>query len=109
MPKATRPPTIRPGQRVPYFKGTQAEIDARRGHIARMLARGMPKAAIHGVVRTMHHRQWRTTDRDISFIISQASQWRERARRGYGRISLYEALVKMKLIPENASNADTTK
>ena len=36
-------PTIRPGQRVPYHKGTQAEIDHRRGFVTRMLDAGTTK------------------------------------------------------------------
>jgi len=101
MPKAIKSPVIRRGQRVQYFKASQREIDERRGHIARMLARGVRKMDIHAVVRVMFHREWRTTDRDIAFIVGQASQWRERVRSGYGRMSLYEALVKMKLIKDD--------
>jgi hypothetical protein len=100
--KPTKPPVIRRGQRVPYHRGSQREIDERRGHIARMLARGVRKMDIHALVRAMFRREWRTTDRDIAFITGQASQWRERVRSGYGRISLYEALVKMKLIKDDA-------
>ena len=108
MPKATKPPVTRRGQRVPYFKASQREIDERRGHIARMLARGVRKMDIHAVMRVMYHREWRTTDRDIAFIVGQASQWRERARSGYGRMSLYEALVKMKLIKDDRPNDAST-
>ena len=93
---------IRPGQRVPYRKGTVAQIDERWGNISRMLARGLRKMDIHAVVRVIYHREWRTTDRDIAFILGQASQWRERARTGYCRMSLYDALVKMKLIKDDA-------
>ena len=108
MPKATKPPVTRRGQRVPYFKASQREIDERRGHIARMLARGVRKMDIHAVMRVMYHREWRTTDRDIAFIVGQASQWRERVRSGYGRMSFYEALVKMKLIKNDTSNDAST-
>ena len=76
-----------------------------------MLARGvrkMDKMDIHAVVRVMFHRQWRTVDRDIAFIIGQASQWRERARSGYGRMSLYHAFKKIGLIKDDAQN-DTSK
>jgi len=93
---------------VPYFKASQREIDERRGHIARMLARGVRKMDIHAVMRVMYHREWRTTDRDIAFIVGQASQWRERVRSGYGRMSFYEALVKMKLIKNDTSNDAST-
>jgi hypothetical protein len=108
MPKAIKPPVTRRGQRVPYFKASQREIDERRGHIARMLARGVRKMDIHAVMRVMYHREWRTTDRDIAFIVGQASQWRERVRSGYGRMSFYEALVKMKLIKNDTSNDAST-
>jgi hypothetical protein len=84
MPKATKPPVTRRGQRVPYFKASQREIDERRGHIARMLARGVPKMLIHGVIKAMFNRQWRTVDRDIAFITGQASKWRERVHQGFG-------------------------
>jgi len=81
--KPAKPPVIRPGQRVPYHRGSQREIDERRGHISRMLARGVPKMAIHGVIKAIFNRQWRTVDRDIRFITGEASQWRERVRTGY--------------------------
>jgi hypothetical protein len=66
--KPTKPPTIRPGQRRPYVKGTLAQIDERRGAVARLLARGVSKTAIHRFVRTKFSRQWRTADRDIAFV-----------------------------------------
>lgn len=68
MNKISRPPTIRPGQRVPYHRGTQREIDERRGCVARLLARGVPKMKIHRFVREKFARQWRTADRDIAFV-----------------------------------------
>ena len=95
---------VRPGQRVPYHRGSHREIDERRGHIARMLARGVRKMDIHALVRVIFHRQWRTTDRDIAFITGEASKWRERVRSGFGRMSLYEAYVKMGLIKDDAQN-----
>lgn len=102
--KPIKPPVIRRGQRVPYRRGSQREIDERRGHIARMLAQGVRKMYIHALVRVMFNRQWRTCDRDIEFITGQASQWREHVRSGYGRMSLYEAYVKMGLIKDDAQN-----
>ena len=106
--KPIKPPTIRPGQRVPYRRGSQREIDERRGHLARMLARGVRKMDIHAVGRVMFHREWRTLDRDISFIVGQASQWRERARSGYGRMSLYDAYKKIGLIKDDTPNDAST-
>jgi len=108
MPKATKPPVTRRGQRVPYFKASQREIDARRGYIARMLARGVRKMDIHDVMRVMFHREWRTTDRDIAFIIGQAAQWRERARTGFCRMSLCDAYKKMGLIKDDKPNDAST-
>ena len=64
---------IRPGQRVPYRKGTQREIDERRGYVLRLLARGAPKMAIHAVIKHRFNRQWRTVDRDIFIVTKQAN------------------------------------
>jgi hypothetical protein len=99
--KPAKPPVIRRGQRVPYHKGSQREIDARRGYVVRLMVRAVPKMAIHDVIKATFNRQWRQTDRDIA-LVTEASQWRERVRSGYGRMSLYEALVKMKLIKDDA-------
>jgi hypothetical protein len=33
-----------------------------------LLARGVPKMAIHRFVREKFNRQWRQTDRDIAFV-----------------------------------------
>ena len=59
---------IRPGQRHPYRKGTQTQIDERRGYVMRLMDRGVPKMLIHTVIKTKFHRQWRTVDRDIDLI-----------------------------------------
>lgn len=69
IPTRPRPGVIRPGQRKPYRKGTHAQIDQRRGHVARMLANGATKTAIHRAIRKKFNREWRTSDRDIAFII----------------------------------------
>jgi hypothetical protein len=92
MTPPTKQPIIRPGQRVPYYKGSQREIDARRGYVVRLMVRAVPKMAIHDVIKATFNRQWRQTDRDIA-LVTEVSQWRERVRTGYGRISLYEAFV----------------
>lgn len=91
--KNGKPPVIRPGQRVPYHKGTQAEIDQRRGYVARLLARGVPKMAIHSLIRIMFARQWRTVDRDIALITGPANTWLTRARAEYRQTSLPENLA----------------
>jgi hypothetical protein len=59
---------------VPYGKGSQREIDERRGTVARMLARGVPKMAIHRFVKEKFARQWRTADRDIAFVTGIANR-----------------------------------
>jgi hypothetical protein len=74
MSDTKKQPIIRPGQRVPYHRGTQSQIDARRGYVVRLLIRGVPKMAIHGVIKHTHNRQWRTVDRDIAFISKLANK-----------------------------------
>jgi len=59
---------IRPGQRVPYRKGTRAQIDERRGFVARMLAAGATKTEIHAAVREKFNIQWRQADRYLAFV-----------------------------------------
>lgn len=59
---------IRPGQRVPYRKGSRKEVTQRRNRIARMLARGARKMEIHRRIKKQFNRQWRTVDRDIQFV-----------------------------------------
>ena len=68
MTDKKRLPIIRPGQRHAYFKASQREIDERRGAVARLLARGVSKMAIHRFVKEKFARQWRTADRDIAFV-----------------------------------------
>jgi len=91
--KPAKPPVIRRGQRVPYHKGSQREIDARRGYVVRLMVRAVPKMAIHDVIKG-HIQPPMATDRQDIALVTEASQWRERVRSGYGRMSLYEALVK---------------
>jgi hypothetical protein len=62
-------PKIRPGQRVPYRKANQREIDRRRACVARLLARGARKMKIHRLIKEKFNRQWRTADRDIAFVM----------------------------------------
>jgi len=83
MAKTRKKPVVRPGQRVPYRRGTQAQIDERRGYIARLMARGVPKTLIHAMVVIFFKRQWRTADRDIDFIGSCGHTWLTRTRGGY--------------------------
>jgi hypothetical protein len=59
---------IRPGQRHYYRKGTQREIDERRGFVARMVAQGARKMEIHRAVRQKFNVQWRQCDRYLAFV-----------------------------------------
>jgi hypothetical protein len=88
--KPTKKPVVRPGQRVPYRRGTQAQIDERRGYIARLMARGVPKTLIHAMVVIFFKRQWRTADRDIDFIGSCGHTWLTRTRGGHRQITTSE-------------------
>ena len=87
MTTTPKPPKIRPGQRVPYQKGTQARIDERRGYVMRLMARGVPKTLIHAVIKVAFHRQWRTVDRDIDFIGGCGHTWLTRTRGGCSQSS----------------------
>jgi hypothetical protein len=59
---------IRRGQRHYYRKGSQSEIDHRRGFVARMLDAGATKTEIHRAVRDKFNVQWRQCDRYIDFV-----------------------------------------
>jgi hypothetical protein len=69
MRDTKKQPVIRPGQRVPYRKANQREIDRRRACVARLLARGARKMKIHRLIKEKFNRQWRTADRDIAFVM----------------------------------------
>jgi hypothetical protein len=66
--KPTKTPVIRRGQRRPYIKGTLAQIDQRRGFVARMLDAGATKTQIHSAVRQRFKIEWRQCDRYISWV-----------------------------------------
>ena len=59
---------IRRGQKHFYRKGSQSEIDQRRGYVARMLAAGKTKTQIHRAVREKFKICWRQTDRYLAFV-----------------------------------------
>ncbi len=61
-------PIIRPGQRKPYIKGTQRQIDERRGFVARLLANGATKTEIHRAVRKRFDIEWRQADRYLAWL-----------------------------------------
>jgi hypothetical protein len=70
--KSPKPQVIRPGQTHAYRKGSHQEIDQRRGCVARLLAGGLSKMAIHRAVKEKFGCQWRTVDRDIAFVTGTA-------------------------------------
>jgi hypothetical protein len=61
-------PIIRPGQKRPYVKGTQTQIDERRGFVARMLDAGETKTEIHRAMRQRFNIEWRQCDRYIKWL-----------------------------------------
>jgi hypothetical protein len=65
---APKPPNIRPGQKRPYRKGSQSEIDQRRGFVARMLYAGETKTEIHRAMRQRFNIEWRQCDRYIKWL-----------------------------------------
>ena len=81
---------IRPGQRHYYCKGSQGEIDQRRGFVARMLDAGATKTEIHRAVRDKFNVQWRQCDRYIS--------WLARTRAEYHQTLLSDMAAKIRFI-----------
>ena len=72
-----KPPTIRPGQRVPYRKGTRNEIEQRIEAAAVLSFCGLSKSQIHEIFREKFVIEWRQCDRYLT-----------RARAGRERLSL---------------------
>jgi hypothetical protein len=66
--KTTKAPVVRCGQHRPYVKGTLAQIDQRRGFVARMLDEGATKTEIHRAVRQKFNIEWRQCDRYLAFV-----------------------------------------
>jgi hypothetical protein len=66
--KPIKPPVIRRGQKRPYVKGSQVQIDQRRGFVTRMMNSGATKTEIHRAVRQRFNIEWRQTDRYIAFV-----------------------------------------
>jgi hypothetical protein len=81
---------IRPGQFHYYRKGTQRQLDERRGFIARMLDAGASKTEIHRAVRNKFNVQWRQCDRYIA--------WLARTRAKDSQSSLSDMLDKFRFI-----------
>ena len=59
-------PVIRPGQRVPYRKGTRQQIEARTQAAALLLFLGLSKTAIHRLFREKFGVEWRQCDRYLA-------------------------------------------
>jgi hypothetical protein len=68
MTPPRKPLVIRPGQRHPYRKATQSQIDQRRGYVARLLRAGKTKSQIHHAVREKFGVEWRQCDRYIAWL-----------------------------------------
>ena len=78
--KPDKPPVIRRGQKRPYIKGTLAQLDERRGFVARMLNAGATKTEIHTAVRERFNIEWRQCDRYIDFVTAQIQDSRAPAQ-----------------------------
>jgi hypothetical protein len=95
--KPAKPPVVRRGQKRFYVKGSQAQIDQRRGFVARMLDTGATKTEIHSAVRQRFNIEWRQTDRYIAFVTSTNTRL-PRARVEYRQNpqdDYYRELIKM--------------
>ena len=79
--KTHKQPCIRPGQHRPYVKGTQAQIDERRGFVARMMDEGATKTEIHRAVRERFNVEWRQCDRYIAWLARGRAEHRQIMRR----------------------------
>jgi hypothetical protein len=99
-----KPTVIRRGQRVPYRKGTQAQIDERRGFVARLLVKGLTKTQIHRAVRERFNIQWRQCDRYLAFVASPNTRL-ARVRVKHRRIYQDEHFQKLCAIFSDAANA----
>ena len=78
--KPIKPPTIRPGQRRPYVKGTLAQLDERHGFVGRMISSGARKMEIHRAVRERFNIEWRQCDRYIDCVTAQIQDSRAPAQ-----------------------------
>jgi hypothetical protein len=84
LPMKAKAAVIRPGQRHPYRKGTQAQIDERIGFVLRLLAAGARKMEIHRAVRQRFNIQWRQVDRYLQQVFTgkaRANKWLPRVQR----------------------------
>ena len=78
---------IRPGQRHFYRKGSQSEIDQRRGFVARMLDAGATKTQIHHAVREKFKICWRQCDRYLAFVSGTNARTDTRLARAHAGVS----------------------
>jgi hypothetical protein len=102
-------PVIRRGQRVPYRKGTQAQIDERVGYCVRLLAFDLTKTQIHRAVRKRFNIQYRQAARYLDLIYrggKLVDRWHARARaRKYCQIYQDEDYQKLRAVFSDAANA----
>ena len=66
MTAPPKQPTIRPGQRVPYAKGTRQQIEERTQAAALLLFLGLAKTEIHQLFRGKFGIEWRQADRYVA-------------------------------------------
>lgn len=69
-----KPPIVRKGQKKPYVKGTNDQLQERIEETAGLLAMGATKTEIHKVVGGKHNVVWRTVD----IYIARARKWLEK-------------------------------
>jgi ribosomal protein L23 len=108
--KPIKPPTIRSGQRRPYVKGTQAQIDQRRGFVARMLDQNATKTEIHSAVREKFNVEWRQCDRYLAFVSGTRTRTNTRLARApaqtYRQTAQYEESMKLIKMYQDAVNQE---
>jgi len=100
--KPAKQPVIRRGQKRPYIKGTQTQIDQRRGFVARMLDEGATKTEIHSAIREKFNIEWRQCDRYLAFVTGTGTRADTRLAhahaqtyRGTTMCDHYRKLIKM--------------
>ena len=95
---------IRPGQRVPFKKATNEQIEERVTEIEMMLGRAMRRGQIVRVISEKHVVDWRTVDSYISRarenMLKRLNKTREEHR--YDGLTFYESVI----LSNEASIAD---
>ena len=94
-PPFKKPPVIRKGQKKPYRKGTQAEVESRIAEVEIMLGRHMRKMSIHKFMREKHGIEWRMADYYITHardnMLERLRQTKESHR--CQSLALYEEIL----------------